>query len=325
MNSLGCILVMVVCSTLTAAESVQLRNGGVMVGEVFVTEAGDVVVRTRFPKEAELVLSPEDITPASLYRIHERRADMSDPQALLSLAELASAAGLYGIAIGDYQSLKELDDEQGQLVDQRVAELTELLAEEVLLSAKALLEEDKVNAALLYLHTLAELYPRTAAGKEADTMMAAAHRRAGGAVEIAEDTVPLSRVQETLERILKNLGRGDAAREKAGGHVGSTIAASTQRRALDKAIRYYLRGWGDAKTLPAAIADEQTKSRVDGLRKRVKQKLVGVYLDAASLQLQRGSIPKAEEYCNAACELDPGNKASHMTHRLILEAKAYGF
>ena len=40
--------------------------------------------------------------------------------------------------------------------------------------------------------------------------------------------------------------------------------------------------------------------------------------------MQRYSIPRAEEYCNKACELAPDEKSTHALHRLIIEAKIYG-
>ena len=57
---------------------------------------------------------------------------------------------------------------------------------------------------------------------------------------------------------------------------------------------------------------------------RIEERLARAYLTAGSIHLQRYSIPRAEEYCNKACELQPEDKANHALHRLIIEAKIYG-
>ncbi len=329
-NTLKILLVVALMAFLTAplsaSESVTLRSGAVVVGEVELRDGGaTIAVLIRFPRESEKLFRQEEIEPASLYWIHERRTDHANPEGRMRLAELAADAGLDGIAIAEYLAAKDLAPGRARMIDQRVRDLRERIAGEILQSARDLLEDGNANSALTYLHTIEELYPRTNAAEEAAQMMDEAHRLAGASADIAVKTIPIEKVSRTLDAIEKNMTKGDAVLRKAGGHIGSTNSASSDRRALDRAIRYYRKGWEGAQSIPVVIGEEQLSYRSEALRKRVKAKLVTAYLDAASIQLQRTSISKAEEYCNAACELDPENKRTHETHRLILEAKAYGY
>lgn len=308
-----------------ASESVQLRSGSVLVGSVDLRDSGQtLVIRTVFPKKDVVEVSSQEVTPASLYWVHQRRTEPDDIEGRLRLAAMATEAEMYGIAISEYLFVQELDPDRQAMVDGRVKALSEMLAADILESAEDLLEVGDANSALVYLHTISELYPRTKAAKRASELMGEVHQLAGAAAWIAKETVDPREVPRLLEKMEKYISKGDAALATVGGHVGSTVSASSQRRALDRAIRYYDKAWQAGRSIPATLPEGGRKVKAGDLHDQAHSKLVKAYLNAASLQLQRGSITKAEEYCTMACELDPENELSHHIHRLILEAKAYG-
>lgn len=304
------------------ADTVQLKSGAILVGSVTLMENGDIQIATRFPRVETLTLEREHLMPRSLYDVLDRRTDRDDPEGRLRIGELAESSGLYGLAISDYLSVAELRPDLEEEMTARVERVREAIADRILEDARDLLEEGNARSALLYLHTLQEQYPETRAAKRgAKELMTTAHDHAGESTDVAEKTVPAEKAPKTIEALQKHLGKGDREMRKLKGHEGDS---SRDRRAAEKAIRYFESAWEDVRTLPVTAPDPELEAKIRGLRKSVKERLVEAYLTAGSIHLQRYSIPRAEEFCNKACELEPDDKASHALHRLIIEAKING-
>ncbi len=320
--------VLLACLFLTlplAAESLELRSGQILVGDVVLQEGDTLLVHVRYPDQRDLVLEYQDLTPLSLFHVLERNTDPNDVEGRKRLVVYAEAAGLPGAAIAEYRAIAALDPSLATWAKGEIDTLVEQLADEVMEDANALLEAGNPRAALMYFHTVMERYPGTKAAARAKKAIPGAHKLAGKWTEVAEKLVSPEEAPRLLERIQSALAKGDMIRGKVGGHEGRLGISSIQRRALDRAIHYYERAWKDAIRLPVAPDDEALKSRIESARSDVRKRLVDTNLEAASIQLQRRSIPKAEDYCNRACELAPESKKAHEIHRLILEAKAYGY
>jgi len=300
------------------AETVRLKTGAVLVGDVELVEGGDIKITTRFPESKTLILKQEDVDPRFYYDVLDRRSDPKDADARLRLGNLAESSGLYGLAISDYMAVAELRPELKRQLVGRIDSVREAIAAEILAEAKALLEEGSSKSALMSLHTLQELYPKTKAAKEAGKLLESSHKYAGYSADVAEKTVSVEKVPKVLESLQKDLDRAERENRKLGGHAGSS---SRERRAADRAIRYFESAWEKIRSLPVAVSDSELRARIQRLRESGKERLVQAYLRAGTMHLQQYSIPRAEEYCNKACELSPGDKANHILHRLIVEAK----
>lgn len=303
------------------AETVQLKNGAILVGDVDLAENGDIVIAVRFPEEGMVTLKRDELEPRSLYDVLDRRTDSGDVDARLRLGQLAESVGLFGIAVSDYLAVAALDPELRSDMEKRVERVREAIAAKILQDAKVLLEEGNSRSALMYIHTIQERYGTTKAAKEAKRLMATAHERAGSSTDVAKKTVTEERAPKVIESLERDLEKGDRETRKLGGHEGNS---SRDRRAADKAIRYYESAWDKIKTLPVAAQDKELLDKIRRLRESGKDRLTQAYLSAGSIHLQAYSLPRAEEYCNKACELQPEDKASHVLHRLIIEAKING-
>jgi tetratricopeptide (TPR) repeat protein len=309
---------LLVAGALARAETVDLKTGGTLDGEVSLGEGNAVVVLARFPRSGTITIRRSDLTPQSLYRVLERRADPKDPAAHRRLGAIAEEAGLWGTAISEYRAAKDLDPASAREMDGHVDRLTGTLAAEVLQDARDLLDEGRANAAVMHLHTLMETYPGTKAAKEAVRLLPAATKAAGPSIDVAPRTVDASAAARTLETVEAHVGKGDAATKEVAGHEGS-VADS---RASERAVGHFEAAWETAKTLPVETGDDGLDARIAGMRARAKASLVQAYLTAGTVHLQRRALPDAERWCNRACELDPGNKPNHALHGLILQAKA---
>lgn len=292
-----------------------------MVGDVELAENGDIVVTTRFPGEGTFTLKRDQLEPRSLYDVLDRRTAPGDADARLRLGELAESTGLYGIAASDYMAVAELRPELRDNMKERIERVREAIAEQILQDAKALLEEGNPRSALMYLHTIQERYGTTEAAKEAEKLMATGHEHADPSADVAEKTVSEEKAPKVTESVEKDLEKGDREARRLGGHEGDS---SRDRKAAEKAIRYFESAWEKIKTLPVAAQDAELQDKIRRLRQSGKERLARAYLSAGSIHLQAYSLPRAEEYCNKACELQPEDKANHALHRLIIEAKING-
>ncbi len=309
---------LLLAATTVRADTIRLKSGAILVGDVAVSDNGDLVVTTRFPEEATLTLKRDELTPRSLYDVLDRRAGPKDADARLELGELAESAGLFGMAVSDYLAVAQLRPDLRKDMERRVERVREAIAAEILSDARELLEQGNSNGALMYLHTIQERYGETRAAKEAKKLMATAHEHAGESAEVGKKTVSEEKAAKVITAIRKDLEKADREARKLRGHEGDS---SRDRKAAERAIRYFESAWEKIKTLPVAAVDTELQATINRLRTSGKEKLVTAYLTAGSIHLQQYSIPRAEDYCNKACELDPEGKATHQLHRLIIEAK----
>lgn len=302
------------------AETVELRSGAVFVGDVHSVTSEAVVMDVRFPEGRTVTLKPEDLAPISLYRLMEARADRRSGEDRLRLGEFAEQAGLWGVAISDYMAVKQLTPGSSADMDRRVARLSDRIAVGILEDARLELAAGRANSALIYLHTILELHPTSAAAKEARQLVKTAHHAAGASAEVGEKTVSPEKAKAVADRVAKELDKGDREFKPVSGHADHSTRS---QRSVERAIRHYEDAWQAVKTLPIVPRAGDLPSRFAALRGQAKSKLVNAYLTAGSIHLQRRSIPAAERYCNLACELDPEGKPNHALHRLIIQAKTY--
>ena len=325
MNKLAKVAILGVAITFVAAvsraDTVQLKSGALLVGDVEVAESGDIVITTRFPSEGVFRLKRDALAPRSLYDVLDRRSDPKDADARLRLGELAELTGLHGIAVSDYLFVAEHRPELRKDMAKRIEGVREAIAVGILEDARELLDEGNPRGALMYLHTIQESYGTTRAAKEAKKLMATGHEHAGASTDIAKKTVSEKKAPKVIKSLEKSLEKGDRETRKLSGHEGNS---SRDYKAADKAIRYFEVAWKQIKTLPVTVGDAELRSKIQRLRRSGKERLAKAYVTAGSIHLQRYSIPRAEGYCNKACELQPENKASHELHRRIIDAKIFG-
>ncbi|GEM_PF-3041768 len=318
------LLLALAASPVTAqTQRIQLKNGAVIVGTVRVSGVGEVTVQVRYPEVRRLKLERKDVSPESWFEILERTLDPTNIPARIALADFAEKNGLYSFAVAELRRLAEFAPEKRGDLLKKIDAIQDSVAFEILEDAENALERGQPNAALMYLHTILERFPKSGAAAKARELMKKAHRAAGTSASVAEKTVPDSKMKKQVAMVMRHFEAGRKILEKGKGHIGRYSKASRQRRTLEKALRSFRAAWREARKLPVSSESKEAGTKLSGLRERVKKTLVQTYLDLGSLFLQRLAIQKAEEYCNAACELDPGNRGSHELHGLIIQAKIY--
>ena len=195
-----------------SAETVHLKAGDTLVGDVALEGADGVVVEVRYPAVQIVRLRREDLTPDSLLAVIARRTDPKDAAQRRALGEAAEPLGFLEVAVHEYEAVEALDPSASKDMDARLAALFGRIAAALLEDARTLLDEGRPAAALLPLHTLVERYRRTPAAKEAEGMMAAAHRAAGASAEVAQRTVEPRDAERVVGAVEAALARGGGAR-----------------------------------------------------------------------------------------------------------------
>ncbi len=307
-------------ASLARAESVQLRGGASLEGDVSLEGPDTVVVDARFPAVKVVRLKRSELTPESLFSVLERRTDAKNPLKRRELGQVAETLGLLGAAVAEYRAAASLDASLAKEMDAKIEALIEEIAAGLLGDAKDLLDEGKSQAAIRNLHSLLERYPKSRAAKGVQALMGKAHEAAGTAAETAKKTVDAAGAEKIADAVLAHLQKGEKARAGVAGHEGAGGAAD--QRAILRAIDHYEDAWAGAKKFPVTeTGNAELNTRLGDLHAKAKASLVQAYLTAGTMLLERRAIPSAERYCNKACELDPENKANHDLHRLIIEAK----
>lgn len=310
--------VLALTSAASFGETVELRSGETLVGTVRLEGADGVVVDATFPATEVRNLRRGDLAPESMHAILERVADPADAAKRREMGEFAEANGLLVLAIADFAAVKKIDPKAAKDMDARIAALEEQIACAMLSDAQDLLDDGNPNAALLYLHALREKYPRSEAAKKAGAVAAAAHKAAGASAVVAPRTVSAADAPRVAKEVEEHLAKGDQASSGTNAHA--------DQRAAERAVSHYEAAWDAARKLPvAASGNSEFDTRVVRLREAARSKLVGAYLAAGTILLERRAVPGAEKYCNAACALDPDDKSNHRLHELILQAKLLSY
>jgi len=310
----------VILSSGALGETIELVSGQTLVGDIRLQEDDQIIIDARFPMVRQMTLTREELTADSWYHVLERRTDQKDPLGRMKLGEYAEMANLHGVAIAEYRAAKQLDAGLANEIDKRIVRLRNEVARNILNDAERLLAEGDARAALMYFHTIVELYPDTEAAKRAEKIKVKAHSLAGKAADVNVKTVPLKKAPEIIRKIESALKKGNERFIPLRGHVGSS---SKDRKTAEQGVRYYEDAWKLTKSLPVATGDDDLQKTFKNLRLTVKAQLVEAYLAIGTIYLQRKAISESEKYCQKACELAPEDRKNHALHRLIIEAKIY--
>ena len=177
--------------TTVRADTIRLKSGAILVGDVAVSDNGDLVVTTRFPEEATLTLKRDELT-------HALPSTMSStggpaPKTRMPgwrLGELAESAGLFGMAVSDYLAVAQLRPDLRKDMERRVERVREAIAAEILSDARELLEQGQTQTEPSCISTRFKSdTERREAAKEAKKLMATGHEHAGESAEVGKKTV----------------------------------------------------------------------------------------------------------------------------------------
>lgn len=111
-----------------SADTVQLKSGAILVGDVTLMEGGNAQIATRYPREETLMVTREDLMLRSLYDLLDRCADQGDSEAQPRAGELAELSGLFRAVIADCLAVADLRPDLAKEMTARVHRVWEAVA-----------------------------------------------------------------------------------------------------------------------------------------------------------------------------------------------------
>lgn len=292
------------------AQTLELRSGEVVIGHV--TEFGEksLKIDVSFPVPGTRTIERADVEPRSIYAVLAARIDQDDARAHFTLAGTCRELGLFPHAIAEAREAARRDPALLPDANRMIADLQDAIGADLLRRAEASFAEDRLGSARLTAQAVLRDYRNTGAAKDASDLLRRLDAGANGSLRHAtaeQITAAVESARKELDRAAKD------AQVPAHGRV------KDQRR-LERGVARLEQVWRSVGDL--APPDGVTLAdRLSATQAELRQRLVDAYLGLGAIHLERRALPDADEWCNKACELDPGNQRLHRLHELILHAK----
>jgi len=300
-----------------AGDTVDLRSGDSLIGDVTELSDESVTIRVRFPTEQVRVVPRDEVSPRSLIELLAERAPPGDPAARLAIAEESVALGLFGHAVASFRQAAEIDPKLGATVERRIAEVEDRIASEVLDHARTALEEMDWATAKLNARVILDRYPNAAPADDARALI-------GRAMESMQSRSRPPRSKRQEKEVVRSLSEVEERLEKAAVLAEKTPSvgrSSKERRARERVVKILEGAWSELEELPMFTAGEAMAERAERLRGRVRTSLHDAYVGLGTLFVQRLALPSAERANASACRLDPESGGCTYLQGLIVQAR----
>lgn len=315
MKTLSFALASILIIATSHAQTLDLKSGELVIGKVTDVGATAVTIEVGYPNVEKRTIPRSEITPLSLYHVLAAGVDSRNAAAHMKLAEISRDLGLWAHVIAEAREASRLEGSMKSEAERLVGLARSEIALVLLADAREALDEGRQAAARLAATTAVTDYGDTAAGADAKKLLVVLNEKE----RTAQSKRRLSRAQalEALDRAEAHLKAVKSTPATTANHGGSSA-----QRTLESITSYLEKSWAAIKDVELAEPiDVELAQRLDDRRAEVRRRLVDGYLELGTVYIQRRAIPDAEKYCELACGLDPENRANHVLHRLIVNAK----
>lgn len=298
------------------AETIELKTGTTMQGEIVETTADAIVLEV---DGARLTIKMSDIAPYQQYRLRVKQLADGDAPGHFALGEFCRASGLYSQARTEYDKALAIDAALGDKIRPALEALATAEADAWLGRGKAAIQEGRLEDALKHLQVLTSRFPDTAQAADAKTLMAEATQSLRQRNEekerqlkaLADQRAGKGRGEEELtarfQTALRLVEEGKLANAEGLDHEGATKTSRAQK-AFEKAVAAFR----EAREIVAEIL--KTSKDVD-LLAAAKEKapeldrwLVIGYENLGHLWAVEFNFREALKWLNKALAIDPNDK-----------------
>lgn len=296
------------------SQSLELRNGEVLLGRVVALDAASATVEAGYPKPQQRTVARDEVEPRSWFALQQQRSDAGSADAHWQLAELAETMQLPSHAVAEFAEVARLDPPRRADADRRIAAIRTRVAAMLLDDAKGDAAADRWAEAKLASEVVIDRYADTPslAGAQELERQAIARLRAAAKTRAAEATDMKKAIAAAEAHEQKAL----AMKLATSGGIGATVK---ETKAREQVIDHLEHAWAAIGTV-AADAPE-----TGALRTRIQQELRDHYVALATNLLQRRSLDMATLYNGKACSLDPEGGGCRNLQNLIVQARlTYG-
>ncbi len=297
------------------AQSLELRNGKVLIGTVVEANADGVALRVG-DAEAEHY-TRDAIAPLSLYSIVSARSDANSATAHWKLGELCIDLELPSHAIAEFETAARIDPAMQRLATEHIARVRGHVADKIVEKGEQDYAANRYATAKLNAEVVLDEYSDTRAVQRARRLLANAR------MSLMAGPERKSVDEKTLRRALDKAHKS----EHKANELGVTLTGGFRFTAKEKnkratAARHLESAWkrlsriAPADGTAAQLVDEYTSSR-----ERVRDLLGKHYLGLGAVHVQRLALPSAEDYNARACALDPDSGGCKQLQSLIIQAR----
>lgn len=310
-----------------AAEDIlQLRTGGIAVGEVIAVDETGVTLRT---EQGEVRFDWEALTPLTRYEVRSDHSDPADPRVRAELASFCLDHGLYPHARREIATARGLGGFPPSELDALAAAVDQAEADEFFARIDQLVAEEEFGRAIEEVRRYLIQAPQSEHTARARALVPDLLRRKDAlALRLEEEEKArdeLERQEQLDERIAKLLSEAAARRAAA----AEATAEAIRYQEIGNVTRTR-KAWLTAEE--ELLAAHATLRRVQRLARRgvaaekaeqdlvaIRGKLVEVCLGMTRLFLADRNYKSATVWVNKALYLDPVNRAALDMRREINE------
>lgn len=307
-------------TTTASSETIRLRTGEVMIGDIQSADFEKLVVHAVFPVDRKITLTEQQVAPETMYAALSKRLPEKDGSARLRLAEYCLASGMHAHAIVEARRAAKLDDAKATRASEIEKAAWESIAEGLLEEGKTYIAVEEPGLARLYLQSVIDRYPNAAAAKEAKRLLAKLPATDSGIAKAAvTDSKQKDKIRGQLTKARDYLEKADKRTSNLQRHFQPD---KKDEHLLRRAEPYYRKAYSLLRKAAAEPTDDNVlDSEIRKLAATARSRLAKVHLELGTIYLARGAIKLAEKHCGMACQTEPENRDSHGLHQKIVDAR----
>lgn len=320
-------LLLACLATSATAETIELKTGKTIEGEVLAFVADEVTIELK--SGAKVVLKLEALAPRTIVRIKQRDIADDDADGWMALGDYSRDTGMWSKARGYYKRAAKAEFARSDDVDAQLAALDDLEAAELYKQAAKAFRVQQLSEARRHAKTLIKRFPTSTWRARAEDLAADAQAaldaiaaaKKGGAKPVIKgkvnkpadpgrpaDPSELKGQLKVLHGKLAKLEQhGDAITEKALEADGKG-SVSGARRAYEEAVKHYQLAVRHLPLVLKHTREPRELALFSEMKKRLIRKIVRGLSNAATVAMRSGNFRSATSFVDLGLAYDPANR-----------------
>jgi hypothetical protein len=307
--------------SVVSAETVELRTGEVLIGQVLDVEGDALKMEVVYPDVGAIrELQTSDLTPDSLYVVLALRTAPDDAKARLALARRCEEIGLPAHAIAEYRRAGRLDPGLEEDCAKQVKAIIDEVARRLLQEARENLAAEELSAVELALQLVVGRFPDSEVAGESRALLkqVQAKRQGGGgpARKLRPDIL-----QAALNDAKLNVDRAQKEIEEAAAKVEQFTNSVLTRRQLQSIVHHLERAYKLVERVEPPSSHPVLAQDLVTTRDHIGADLLEFQLLLCSAWIHARAIPSAKRSLERAFELAPDDPRCAKLHDLIHDSR----
>jgi len=318
------VVVLLLLGTNAFADTIYLKGGGVMRGEVLSIGEDALLLSLDGLDGATVKLPLSRISDFGLYEIKRARIDENSAEDREELGDWTLSRGMFAFAMDEYKAgIGLLEEDLAVGLRRKFAEASSRCGADKFARGEALISKGKLREARAFFRNIIDEHPTCPAASAARGRITIfdAEIRLQRELESAAFEKQLTRdgVRDRLKTVNELIDKGDRMRRLGLRDSGSLGRAENAFQAAVNAYEQARKILDDSMNTRAV----KTKNQVmRDLHATVLRKLGDAYVDLGHNYVVKGTILRANHYMGLALALDPNNPKAHALRQSISAASS---